>query len=76
MGMHMNNACYVRALLGLFTVQELQDMDIKEITLLYKASAHEGDVLDLYIKKNQNILEGGFYFKDSKPAILFQIVEA
>ncbi len=44
-GQHMNNAAYVRAILGLFTVDELKKMRIREMTAVFKKSAHEGDVL-------------------------------
>ncbi len=74
MGQHMNNAAYVRALIGMFSVQELREMDIKEMTVVFKTSAHEGDMLTMPVKKNGNTLETGLYFQDGKPSLLAQIV--
>ena len=73
MGQHMNNAAYVRALLGMFSVQELRDMDIKEITVVFKTSAHEGDVLSMPLKRTGNTIDTGLYFRDGKPALLARI---
>lgn len=73
MGQHMNNAAYVRALLGMFSVQELRDMVIKEITVVFKTSAHEGDVLTMPFRKTGNIIDTGLYFQDGKPALLARI---
>ena len=73
MGQHMNNAAYVRALLGMFSVQELRDMDIKEITVVFKTSAHEGDVLSRPLKRTGNTIDTGLYFQDGKPALLARI---
>lgn len=74
MGQHMNNAAYVRALIGMFSVQELKDMDIKEITVVFKTSAHEGDVLSMPFRRTGNTMETGLYFQDGKPSLLAQIV--
>lgn len=76
MGQHMNNVAYVRALMGMFSVQELKDMDIREITVIFKTSAHENDVLSMMYRKDGNTLDCGFYFEDGKPSLLAQIVIA
>ena len=74
MGLHMNNTAYVRALLGAFSVEELKKKDIKEITVIFKTSAHEGDVLSMKEKSEGNITNCGLYFEDSKPSLLAQLV--
>ena len=74
MGQHMNNTAYVRALMGMFSIQELKDMDIKEITVVFKTSAHEGDVLSMAYKKEDNVIDCGLYFEDGKPSLLAQII--
>ena len=76
MGQHMNNVAYVRALTGMFSVEELKAMDIREITVIFKTSAHENDVLSMMYKKEGNTLNCGFYFKDGRPSLLAQIVIA
>ena len=74
MGMHMNNTAYVRALLGTFPVEELKSMEIKEMTVIFKASAHEGDVLSMKCRKDGNVMDCGLYFQDGKPSLLARIV--
>ena len=74
MGQHMNNVAYVRALMGMFTVEELRQMDIREITVIFKTSAHENDILSMMCRKDGNTLDCGFYFEDGKPSLLAQIV--
>ena len=76
MGQHMNNVAYVRALMGMFSVEELKAMDIREITVIFKTSAHENDVLSMMYRKDGNILDCGFYFEDGKPSLLAKIVTA
>ena len=76
MGQHMNNAAYVRALVGMFSVQELKDMDIKEMTVVFKTSAHEGDILSMPLKRTGDIIDTGLYFQDGKPALLARIATA
>ena len=74
MGMHMNNTAYVRALLGAIPTGELKEKDIKEITVIFKTSAHEGDVLSMKSKTEGGITDCGLYFEDSKPSLLARLV--
>lgn len=73
MGMHMNNTAYVRALLGMFSIDELKERDIKEITVVFKTSAHEGDVLTMKEKRDGDVIDCGLYFSDGKPSLLARI---
>ena len=73
MGQHMNNVAYVRALMGMFSVQELKEMDIREISVIFKTSAHEGDVLSMLYRKEGDILNCGLCFEDGRPSLLAQI---
>ena len=74
MGMHMNNAAYVRAILGFFTVEELRAMEIREMTVVFKASAHEGNELGMRVKKSDEGLDCALVLPDGKPAVLARIV--
>ena len=47
---HMNNVSYLRALFGLFSRKELEEMDIHGVECYYKVSCYEGDRL-LWYKK-------------------------
>ena len=51
----------------------IKDMDIREITVIFKTSAHEGDVLSMLYKKEGDILNCGLYFEDGRPSLLAQI---
>ena len=73
MGQHMNNVAYVRALMGMFSVQELKEMDIRKISVIFKTSAHEGDVLSMLYRKEGDILNCGLCFEDGRPSLLAQI---
>ena len=54
---HMNNVAYVRALFGLFSRAELEQMDPKEIEFQYKVSCYEGDRLLWYREDGEQGLE-------------------
>ena len=45
LGGHMNNAAYIRALAGLFSCADWQDMDIRELEIAYRAPCFEGETL-------------------------------
>ena len=81
LGHHMNNAAYIRAILGKHTTSQLEGMKIQEMSVIFKASAHEGDVLTL--KERAGVpsegiggrtIETALLFPDGKPAVLAQIV--
>jgi len=54
---HMNNVAYVRALFGLFSRKETEEMDPHEIELQYKVSCYEGDTLLWYKEQTDDGLE-------------------
>lgn len=54
---HMNNVNYIRAMIGLFSRDELEKMNISEIECQYKTSCFEGDKLLWY----KNETEDGLY---------------
>ncbi len=74
MGLHMNNAAYIRALIGMFPVSELKDMEIADITVIFKTSAHEGDELTYKEVRDGKTIDCGLYFPDGKSAVLARIV--
>ncbi|MBQ3405177.1 MAG: hypothetical protein IJG63_07165, partial [Oscillospiraceae bacterium] len=47
-GMHMNNVAYLRAVLSLFTTEQLSALDIREIDVNYHTPSLEGDELSIY----------------------------
>lgn len=46
-GRHMNNVAYIRALFGAFSCKELEEKNIAELEVAYKAQSYEGDVLTI-----------------------------
>lgn len=74
MGRHMNNTAYVRALMGFYGIDELKTMDIKEISVIFKASAHENDMLAMRERRDGDVIDCGLYMADGKPSILSRIV--
>ncbi|MBQ6520693.1 MAG: hypothetical protein IJI14_18450 [Anaerolineaceae bacterium] len=54
---HMNNVNYLRALIGLFSRKELEEMNIHEIECYYKVSCYEGDRLLWYQDRTDSGLE-------------------
>lgn len=73
MGKHMNNTAYVRALLGHFTTAELDEMDIQDMSIVFKKSAHEGDLLKMGFVRNEKTIDAGLFFEDGSPAVLSRI---
>ena len=58
-GGHMNNAAYIKALMGSFSNGELMDMDIKKVEAIFKSPCFEGDKLMIYRRRT----EKGFAIK-------------
>ncbi|MCR5842433.1 MAG: hypothetical protein K6G66_00610 [Oscillospiraceae bacterium] len=56
-GGHMNNAAYPRALFGAFPSGELKARNIRCVDLLFRAPCFEGDLLTLYKKESEGILD-------------------
>ncbi len=54
---HMNNVAYIRTLFGLFTRQEIEELDIHELEYQYKTSCYESDTLYWYKERTANGLE-------------------
>ena len=73
LGGHMNNVAYVRALLGSFTVAELDALQIREIDAIFRNQCFEGDELVL----SRKATEDGYdvrLAKDGKTAFLAHLV--
>lgn len=54
---HMNNAAYIRVLFGAFTCKELEEMNIQEVEIAFKAQSYEGDTLTIKERKTENSRE-------------------
>lgn len=57
MARHMNNVAYVRAIVDAFSVKEWKQLDVRQFDIIFRASAHEGDVLRLYKRRTGDDLD-------------------
>lgn len=73
LGGHMNNAAYVRALIGMFSTQELKDLAISELDVTFRASCYEGEMLTVRTRTGERGMELGMFRPDGKAALLVQL---
>ena len=70
---HTNNLEYIRLILNTYTVQELENREIKEIEIVYVNQSFENDVLDIkkssFVDKDLIIIE-----KDEKIVVKCEII--
>ena len=74
LGGHMNNAAYLRALAGLFSCEEWQGMDVRELEIAYRASCYEGDTLIWQKRDDGGTLSLRAALPDGKTVVLARIV--
>ena len=72
---HMNNCAYVRAVLSLFSTEELNAMKIRDMEILYKASALEGDDLRIYKKEDDRVLDLKGELPDGRTCFLVRMLK-
>ena len=57
MARHMNNVAYVRAIVDAFSVKEWKKLDVKQMDVIFRASAHEGDELQFQQRRDGHVLD-------------------
>lgn len=70
MGSHMNNAAYIRALIGAFSTAELDSMNISELEICYRTPCYEGEELIFKRRKTESGYEIGMIKPNGKAAAL------
>lgn len=66
-GGHMNNVNYVRALLGCFTCDQLEEMDIKELDMQFLMQCYEGETIKFVKREAEaSIMEAAALNADGK----------
>lgn len=70
MARHMNNVMYIRELLNLFSTAELEEMNIREMEVCYRASCYEGDVLTPRYRRTSDGMDVGILRPDGRAAVL------
>lgn len=67
---HMNNVAYVRQVLGAFSCKQLEEMNISEVEVAYRAQCYEGETLSFRIREIQSGHQIGVIKADGTAAIL------
>ena len=57
MARHMNNVAYVRAIMNGFTLKAWKALNVKQMDVIFLTSAHEGDALSLFQRREGNLLD-------------------
>jgi len=73
-GGHMNNVNYVRALLGCFTCEQIEAMDIKELDMQFLLQCYEGETVS-FVKRGAegSIMEAGALNSEGKVCFMAAI---
>lgn len=67
---HMNNVAYVRVMLSAFSCRELEQMNISEAEVFFRAQCYEGEKLSLRIKRQDDRFEIGILKENEKTAAI------
>ena len=62
-GRHMNNVAYIRMLMGTFTTEEQEAMDVSEVEISYRRACFEGEELRIVRRRT----ESGWQFQVRRP---------
>lgn len=73
LGGHMNNAAYIRALMGAFSSAEQKALGINEMDVCFRAPCFENDVLSIMRRRTDSGLELGMVKPDGKAAALISV---
>lgn len=74
LGGHMNNAAYVRALMGTFSSEERRALDIREMEVCFRAPCYEGETLSVRRRRTGAGTEIAMFRPEGKPALLARIL--
>lgn len=72
---HMNNAAYIRALMGIFTCEQLKTTPVSEIEIVYRAQSYEGEILTIKERKTEEVTDYGMIKPDGTVAAIVRIVK-
>lgn len=73
MARHMNNVAYVRAIVNTFPVAQWEAMDVREMDIIFRASAHEGDVLRFQSRRDGDLLDIRGSLPDGSTSVLARL---
>lgn len=69
MGHHMNNVAYIRMLLGTFSAEEQESMDVSEVEISYRRACMEGDALRIYRWRDSDAIRFEVRRSDGETAV-------
>ncbi|MBQ2865876.1 MAG: hypothetical protein IJE90_05095 [Clostridia bacterium] len=70
LGQHMNNAAYVRAMMGFIPCRELEELDITDAEVVFRAPCYEGNELSVYRRDFDGGFDLGMLLPDGKAVCL------
>ena len=70
LGRHMNNAAYVRALLGAISCNELETLNITDAEVVFKHPCYEGDVLSICRRNSDTGFDMAMLLPDGTAAVV------
>ena len=57
MARHMNNVAYVRAIVNAFSTEQWHRMGVRQMDVVFRSSAHEGDLLRFQKRRTGDCLD-------------------
>ncbi|MBO6089038.1 MAG: hypothetical protein J6P37_01845 [Lachnospiraceae bacterium] len=72
-GRHMNNVAYIKAVEGLFSSKELDELKISELEIHYKNPSFEGETISFYIIKEEDFMNIKIVKEDGSTSALVRI---
>ena len=73
MARHMNNVAYVRAIMNGFTLKAWKALNVKQMDVIFLTSAHEGDALSLFQRREGNLLDIGGVLPNGRVSVLARL---
>ena len=73
MARHMNNVAYVRAIVNAFSVKEWKKLNVREMDVIFRASAVEGDTLRFQRRVDGDCMDIRGSLPDGKTSVLARL---
>ncbi|MBQ6375209.1 MAG: hypothetical protein IJJ45_12080 [Clostridia bacterium] len=70
---HMNNVAYIRAIVDAFSVEAWEELDIMGMSVVFLASAHEGDALRVFMRRSGRDMDLGIALPDGRLSVLARL---
>ena len=74
MARHMNNVAYIRALMDAFPLALWEQMDVRRMDVIFRTSAHEGDILTFRQRREGETLDILGCLPDGRISVLARLI--